>query len=109
MMQQDHEYVEHAERHGRYDEEIDGSEVGDVVLEECSPVCEGGLGRRGMSRATVRQLLLPLRERSPDHERVVFNLDRAPRNARGMVEFSSPFFILKPVEMARGNHKKRRV
>jgi hypothetical protein len=33
------------------------------------------------------------------------NLDKAPRNARGMVEFTAPFFILKPVEMARGNHK----
>src|SRR2546426_1963055 len=36
---------------------------------------------------------------------VVVNLDRAPRNARGMVEFSARFFILKPVDMARGNHK----
>jgi hypothetical protein len=36
---------------------------------------------------------------------VIVNLDKAPKNARGMVEFSAPFFILKPVEMARGNHK----
>src|SRR5713101_6927270 len=36
---------------------------------------------------------------------VIVNLDMAPRNARGMVEFTAPFFILKPVEMARGNHK----
>jgi hypothetical protein len=36
---------------------------------------------------------------------VIVNLDKAPRNARGMVEYSSPFFILKPVDMARGNHK----
>jgi Alpha/beta hydrolase domain len=36
---------------------------------------------------------------------VIVNLQRAPRNSRGMVEFSSPFFILKPVDMARGNHK----
>ena len=36
---------------------------------------------------------------------VVVNVDKAPRNARGMVEFSAPFFILKPVEMARSNHK----
>jgi hypothetical protein len=33
------------------------------------------------------------------------DLDRAPRNARGMVEFSTPFFVLKPVNMARGNRK----
>jgi Alpha/beta hydrolase domain len=36
---------------------------------------------------------------------VIVNLDKAPRNARGLVEFSAPFFILKPADMARGNHK----
>ncbi|MFL5269792.1 MAG: alpha/beta hydrolase domain-containing protein, partial [Stellaceae bacterium] len=36
---------------------------------------------------------------------VVLNLDRAPRNAKGMVEFSAPFFILKPADVSRGNHK----
>src|ERR1700738_28583 len=36
---------------------------------------------------------------------VIVNLDKAPRNARGLVEFSAPFFILKPADMSRGNHK----
>ena len=36
---------------------------------------------------------------------VIVNLDRAPRNARGLVEFSAPFFIIKPVDLARGNRK----
>ena len=36
---------------------------------------------------------------------VIVNLDKAPKNARGMVEFTSPFFILKPVDIARGNGK----
>ena len=36
---------------------------------------------------------------------VIVNLDKAPRNARGMVEFSAPFFILKPQDMAKGNRK----
>ena len=36
---------------------------------------------------------------------VIVNLDRAPRNERGLVEFSAPFFIVKPVDMARGNGK----
>ncbi len=35
----------------------------------------------------------------------IVNLHKAPRNAHGMVEFSAPFFILKPVDMSRGNHK----
>lgn len=36
---------------------------------------------------------------------LIVDLDKAPRNARGMVEFSTPFFIIKPVDMARGNQK----
>ena len=37
--------------------------------------------------------------------KVIVNLDKAPRNARGMVEYTSPFWIVKPVNMARGNQK----
>src|SRR5215217_1687783 len=33
----------------------------------------------------------------------IVDLDKAPRNARGMVEYSSDFYILKPVEMSKGN------
>lgn len=33
----------------------------------------------------------------------IVNIDGAPRNARGMVEYSADFRILKPIEMARGN------
>src|SRR5262249_56453925 len=36
---------------------------------------------------------------------IIVNIDKAPRNARGMVEFSSPFTILKPVDLSKGNHK----
>ena len=36
---------------------------------------------------------------------LIVNLDKAPRNAHGKVEFSSPFLILKPVDMTRGNRK----
>jgi alpha/beta hydrolase family protein len=37
--------------------------------------------------------------------KVIVNLDKAPRNRRGRVEYSSDFFMLKPVDMARGNGK----
>src|SRR3954470_6681599 len=33
----------------------------------------------------------------------LIGLDNAPQNARGRVEFSTQFFILKPVDVARGN------
>jgi Alpha/beta hydrolase domain len=35
--------------------------------------------------------------------RIVADLDKAPRNAAGKVEFSADFFLLKPKQMARGN------
>src|SRR5262245_17467532 len=34
---------------------------------------------------------------------VIVDLDKAPRNARGLVEYSSDFEILKPVDIAKGN------
>lgn len=36
---------------------------------------------------------------------VIVNMDRAPRNARGLVEFSAPFVIIRPTDFARGNQK----
>lgn len=38
-------------------------------------------------------------------DKVIVNLDKAPRNKRGKVEYWSDFCILKPVDMARGNSK----
>ncbi len=34
---------------------------------------------------------------------VVFDVDKAPRNSRGAVEFSADFYILKPVDAAKAN------
>jgi len=34
---------------------------------------------------------------------VIVDLDKAPRNARGNVEYASDFYILRPVDLARGN------
>src|SRR5262252_9825851 len=32
----------------------------------------------------------------------IVDLDKAPRNARGMVEYSADFYILKPVDVTKG-------
>jgi Alpha/beta hydrolase domain len=37
--------------------------------------------------------------------KIIVNLDKAPRNKRGRVEYSGDVCILKPVDMARGNGK----
>ena len=39
------------------------------------------------------------------HDAVVVDLENAPRNAKGLVEFSTQFMILKPVDMQRSNRK----
>jgi Alpha/beta hydrolase domain len=46
-------------------------------------------------------------EVDPKHRlnKVIVNLDKAPRNGRGRVEYWSDFCILKPVDMVRGNGK----
>ena len=36
---------------------------------------------------------------------VITDLARAPRNARGKVEYYMDIFILKPIDLAKGNHK----
>ncbi len=36
---------------------------------------------------------------------VIVDLDKAPRNAQGLVQFSTQIMIVKPVDMSRGNHK----
>jgi len=33
----------------------------------------------------------------------IVDIDKAPRNARGMVEYSADFYILKPVDLGKGN------
>lgn len=37
------------------------------------------------------------------HNAVVFDIDKAPRNARGEVEFSADLVILRPVDLAKGS------
>ena len=39
------------------------------------------------------------------HNNVIVDIDLAPRNAAGKVEYSFDFYILKPVDLSKGNHK----
>jgi Alpha/beta hydrolase domain len=46
-------------------------------------------------------------ELDPHHplNAVIVNLDKAPRNARGLVEYEADFYIMRPADVGRGNHK----
>src|SRR5712691_9233592 len=73
MLQQDHEHVEETEGHSRHDEEVDGDEVKDVVLEERSP------GLRGPLPAPRRQTCnRALRNVEPQLEQFAVDARRAP-------------------------------
>ena len=61
----------------------------------------GNAGPYEMLRGTAFLVADP---RNP-HDAVIVDLENAPRNAAGLVEFSTPFLILKPVDMQRSNHK----
>src|SRR5262249_7185287 len=74
LMQEDHKHVEHAEGRRRHDEEVDGDEVGEVVLKERAPGLRGWLGaarhetRNGALRNVESQL-----------EQLAVNAWRAPK------------------------------
>src|SRR2546430_15802564 len=61
----------------------------------------GNAGPYEMLRGTAFLVADP---RNP-HDAVIVDLENAPRNAAGLVEFSTPFLILKPVDMQRSNRK----
>ncbi|MGC1888867.1 MAG: hypothetical protein WA709_22710, partial [Stellaceae bacterium] len=61
----------------------------------------GNVGPYEMLRGTA---YLDVDPRDP-RDAVVVDLGNAPRNAQGMVDFSTPFLILTPVNPQRGNHK----
>jgi hypothetical protein len=74
------------------------------VVEQKRPLAEGtSLGSAGGYERLDGTAYFEVDPKDPLNA-VIVNLDKAPRNARGMVEFSSPFVILKPIEMAKGNH-----
>lgn len=61
----------------------------------------GNSGAYERVKGTFKGELDPADERN----RVIVNLDKAPRNARGMVEYEADFFIMRPADSARGNRK----
>lgn len=36
---------------------------------------------------------------------IIVDLDLAPRNSRGMIEYSTPVYILRPIDRVKGNHR----
>ena len=75
------------------------------VVEETRPFAgDMSFGTTGPYERLDGTVYMEVDPNDPLHA-VLVNLDKAPRNARGMVEYSAPFFILKPTDVRRGNGK----
>src|SRR5690349_7430800 len=75
------------------------------VVEQLGPFVGGAewgnAGPYEMLRGTAYFAVDP---RDP-RDAIIVDLDKAPRDSQGMVEFSTQFLIVKPVDPGRGNHK----
>ena len=75
------------------------------VVEQKRPIAEGAsFGDAGPYERLDGTVYIEVDPRDPLNK-VIVNLDKAPRTPKGMVGFSAPFYILKPVDVARGNRK----
>jgi hypothetical protein len=75
------------------------------VVERTRPVLDGkSFGTAGAYERLDGMVYLEVDPGDPLNA-VIVNLDKAPRTPGGKVGFSAPFYLLKPVDMARGNRK----
>ena len=76
-----------------------------IVVERTTPYAGGRtFGAAGAFERLEGRVYMAVDPNEPLNA-VVVNLDRAPRNAHGLVEFSTPFVIIRPVDRSRGNGK----
>jgi hypothetical protein len=76
-----------------------------LVVEQTRPIADGkSYGDVGPYERLDGTVYIEIDPRDPLNAGIV-NLDKAAKTANGMVGFSSPFFLLKPVNMTRGNRK----
>ena len=74
-----------------------------IEISSRSDVLEGkSFGLAGPYEKIVGRAYFAIRPDNP-HNRQIVDLDKAPRNQRGEVEFAADIFILQPKDAARGN------
>ena len=76
-----------------------------LTVERTRPIAHGkGFGEAGPYVRLEGTAFLEVDPKDPLNT-VVVNLDKAPKSAKGMVEFRTNFVIIRPVDMAKGNQK----
>ncbi len=75
------------------------------ITERQSPAFGGkAFGKTGAYEKLAGKAYAEADPRRPEN-RGITDIRLAPRNARGMVEYSMDFYLLKPIDLQKGNHK----
>ena len=76
-----------------------------LIIEERAPFAEGAdFGPVGAYERINGRVRFAIDPRQPANQHIV-DLTLAPADGRGLVEYSTEFFIIKPVDMSRGNRR----
>src|SRR5438477_6494411 len=76
-----------------------------LVVEQTRRIADGkSFGDAGPYERLDGTVYIEVDPRDPLNAGLV-NLDKAPKTSRGLVGFTAPFFILKPVDISRANRK----
>jgi uncharacterized protein (TIGR03437 family) len=68
-----------------------------------TPLANGAVFGTAGAYETVRGTVTFQVDPTDPRNKVVFDLDKAPQNSKGLVQFSADFYILKPVDVTKGN------
>jgi hypothetical protein len=80
-----------------------GAEVTRVEVQRREDILGGkAFGAAGPYEKVIGKVYFAVDPNNP-HNKIIVDLDKAPRNAQGKVEFSSDLYIIKPKDSARGN------
>src|SRR4051812_25124485 len=79
------------------------AEVTRVEIQRREDVLAGkAFGKTGPYEKLIGKVYFAVDPENP-HNKIIADLDRAPKNAQGKVEFSSDLYIIKPKDPSRGN------
>ena len=79
--------------------------VTEIIIAAVEPFAEGSTFGNAGAYERVRGAFKGELDPAAAGNKVIVNIDKAPRNAAGRVEYEADFFMLRPVEAARGNGK----
>jgi len=75
----------------------------DIQIDAIEPFADGQAFSEAGSYLRIRGIARGEIDPASPQNRVIADLDKAPRNAHGMVEYAADFFILRPADLRRAN------